>query len=737
MSAVSFEQLDDDDVDGTARPDSALWSMRLDDPNMESEILKWLHGERKYLEDKNHSRFMRMKRNQQLYKGIQYASQEVREDLRDRTLDRSKNIPKIVVNHLYDLTQNRINRLVKYKPALQILPTNDEFQDVIASRATKKLLDHIWYIQDYQGYISPRVATNGEIHGESYLFITWDPSKGDIHPKSPKEGERVPLLDESGSITKDSKGNTIYIDRPVMTGDVKYEVEPGYNVLFQRAQCLADSEYCYRKKVGPVEKLRLLYPKKADKIKKVDNLQEFDFETNTMSKLPGETRWWEFYFKATPEMPKGRYIVFTEDAILHNDELPYSHGELPLELFTDIDLPDELHAMSFFETVKHLTSTYNNITNLIVRNNYLVSHPKWMVPAGSVKLDSLGNDITIVQFRGPQAPVLVQANPTGREVFEFRKELKEEFQQISGVFGVSRGEPPSGIKAGVALQFLNEQEAERFNLLTLKWNEFHRRVAIKTLSVCGDYYETDDNRMVRVLGKNDKWQTMFFDAAHLSKDYDIRVQNSSALPQSKAARVQTLIDLRKEFPTIVSDEQMIELMDLGQNDKFVNIAAVAVRTAEAENENILNGDDVVEPQEYEDHIQHWKIHVRAMQEGSFKQTVPKNLQEKLKDHVLLTEKYMVDAAKKNPAFAEKVAALDLFPLFYTPEGKGDAEPPLPAEDLPAASMGDGGGPFGLVPELPVNPEIAGQPTEPEPGSIQPAGASPEQEPPPVPQGGSI
>ena len=79
--------------------------------------------------------------------------------------------------------------------------------------------------------------------------------------------------------------------------------------------------------------------------------------------------------------------------------------------------------------------------------------------------------------------MLGQANPTPPELFKFRGELKEEFQQISGVFGVSRGEPPPGIKAGVALQFLNEQEQERFNEHILKWNDFIRRIAIKTISV--------------------------------------------------------------------------------------------------------------------------------------------------------------------------------------------------------------------------------------------------------------
>lgn len=733
-----FDHMGDEEK-SFARPKKPLWTIDLDRPENEKEIVKWLNGEVQFTADESHERIKLIRRNMALYRGIQYRTQETRHDIRDRHFtDRSRNIAKIVVNHLFDLTQNRVSRLVKFKPAVQVLPTNEEFEDVAAAKATGKLLDHIWYSHDFEGEMTPEIAKIANVMGESYLFITWNPDLGDKHPDSPEDGERVPLLDENGQQEKDSMGNPIWIEEPINVGDVDYEVVEPWNMYVQRVNRFEEVEYCFRRHVMHVEEARLKWPQAAKDIKASQGHLDFDFESFETRQLLNEVVIWEFYHKKTKGMPEGRYIVFTEDAVIENSELPYSHGNLPFVRYSDIDMPGVLHGVSFFETVKALTSTYNNITNMIQRNQVLVSHPKWMMPIGAAKLDSLGNDVTIVQYKGPVAPQLVQMNPTPAELFNYREQLKEEFQQISGVFGTSRGEPPSGITAAVALQFLNEQESERFNETILKWNNFIRNVALMTLSVAGDYYEADDERMIRVLGKNDRWQTVFFDIANLSKPYDIRVQNSSALPQSKAARIQTILDLSERFPEMFTQEQIIDMIDLGQSEKFMDMSAVAVRTAEAENELIMSGEKTAGVKEYEDHLLHWKIHVKTLQEYAFKEMTPPKVQDELKEHIKVHEYYLFIKSQTNPALAEQLSAEKMYPLFF--ETVPTEEPPVPGDQSPAPA--DGGvpldGPIPQTPELPVNPDLGGEPqlpvqpevpneeallqTQPTPGPIEPTGA---------------
>ena len=479
--------------------------------------------------------------------------------------------------------------------------------------------------------------------------------------------------------------------------------------------------------VAAVEEVRIRYPERAGVIEASEDSQVFDFEKMQMEPAGNQTVYWEFFHKRTKAMPQGKYLVFTEQALLHNSDYPYSHTALPCVRFTDIDRPSELHGVSFFETVKQLTGAYNNLTNMILRNQIMASHPKWMVQAGTAKIEALGNDITVVQYKGPVAPQLVQSNPTPSEVFAFRDELKAEFEAIAGVGGVTRGEPPQGIKAGVALQFLAEQENERFNENILKWNEFIKKVALMTIAVAGDYYDASDERMVRVLGKDKSWMTMSFDQAHLSKDYDIRVQQTSALPRSVAARTQTLLDLNERFPELFSDEQVLEMLDMAQSEKFTNMATASVMSAEAENEAILSSEKLTEPEIYEDHVNHWNIHVKMMRSYSFKNQTPPKTRSQLEDHVLVHEMFMVKQGQKNPQYAEKLLTLEGFPIFFTPENEQIEQ--IEAQEEQAAQST--GGQEAFTPEQGLN---VNQPQEqPEVGFEDTTAQVPQQIPVPVDQ----
>ena len=715
-----------DNVDGLmdqaySHPKFPIYSIDLDDKDNEKDILQWLTSELGWLEQENEPRIRVMRRNLALYKGIQYQELESRIDARDRGTDRANVVRKIVCNHLYDLAKNRASRLIKFKPAVAILPSNDELSDKVAAKVTKQLLDHIWYTQDFEGKIQNQLVTNAIVMGESYLFILWNENKGDLSPayvaaKKRASDGKIPLLDENGQITKDGLGNEIYIDRPVRVGDVEYRVVLASEVLLQKKQAFVDVDYCFRRELVNAQELRLRYPEKASRIKDLDGAQVYDYEKMELRPARGEQVVYTFYHRRSPMMDKGRKIVFINDCILENEESPFSHDDLPFVRFTDIDYPGEQHGVSFFENIKGLTGTYNNLTNMLLRNILLASHPKWMVPAGSVALDRLGNDMTIVQYKGPQPPVLATASTVPGDVFNFRDKLKEEFQQISGVFGVSRGEPPPGIKAGVALQFLSEQESERYNELVLKYNDLIVGIAKMTLAVAGDYYDESDERMIRVIGKNNEWMTKFFDVAYLEKDYDVRVQNSSALPRSVAARTQTLLDLNQQFPEQFTAEQVIDLLDLAQTEKFIDGATVAVRTAQAENEELLTAkgglsEEQLSPKEYENHILHWREHTKLIQEYSFKFQTPKEAQDRLINHIMAHEMLMTELAATNALFGQEVQKLALFPMFF----KAPAPPSMAAAEAQQGFAGAGAMPGGPIMEpsgMPVNPLTGGEPQMP-------------------------
>jgi hypothetical protein len=664
------------------RHELPFWALPFDSKTESDEkvIHQWLLAELDHLKYVNQERFHNIHKNLALYKGFQYRDTNVRLGNRDGVDEKAKVMEKIVLHHLYDLSKSRVSKLLKYKPAVTILPTNDEWEDDVAAKMTKAWLDHIWYTERFDGIKIPKFVQYSQPMGESYLFIDWDKDKGDVsrqykmaleEARKLGKGSRVPLLDEDGTQQKDPNGNPVWIDQPVYNGDVSYRVKMTLDVLPQRAPSgdWEDVKYIFVRDVMSVQEARLRWPKRATNIKSEKDSHFYDFEKMETYQDAHLTDVWTLFYKRSKELDKGRKIVFTRDGILENGPFPFSHKNLPCKRFTDVDIPGELHGRSFFDLVKGSTGAHNNLTNMILRNMSMVGHPKWMMPAGAAKVESLGNSITVVQYKGPIAPQLVTAPTTPREFFEFRNILKEEFMQHADVSTTGRGDPPPGITAAVALQYLSELENERWNESVLKYNETVLQTAIDTISVAGDYYEEDDLRMMRLLGKNNKWMSVALDVSHFTKDYDIRLQSSSALPESKAARTEYILYLNERFPNRVGPDEVLHMLDISNSEKFMNNATVSVRAAEAENEMLMSRrqDKVVNPpSDEEDHIEHWKIHVRQMREWSYKNMTSPEVQERFSDHVKATEMLIAKKALMNPIYAEAVKeiALSGFPLLF-------------------------------------------------------------------------
>jgi hypothetical protein len=227
------------------------------------------------------------------------------------------------------------------------------------------------------------------------------------------------------------------------------------------------------------------------------------------------------------------------------------------------------------------------------------------------------------------------------------------------------------------MRFLSELEAERVSTETSKHNELIRGIFEDMLSVAGTFYKADDGRTMRVLGDKSIYSIEKIEVANLSKPYDVVVRNVGSLPQTKTAKLATILDLIKEKPDLLSDEQLVDILELGSVEKLTSIITEALRSAESENEDILNGDAVAEPKPYEEHIIHWKTHIQFMQSRGFKEKSTEEQMEGFEEHIFMTEFLMTEKAKENPAFQAELATLPLFPIFYkagfTPASKEHQE----------------------------------------------------------------
>jgi hypothetical protein len=295
------------------------------------------------------------------------------------------------------------------------------------------------------------------------------------------------------------------------------------------------------------------------------------------------------------------------------------------------------------------------------------------MPRGTAKLESLANGETVVQYKGNVPPQMAAPNPVSPALWQGRESLKADFQMVMSSSGVSRGAPPPGVKAWHAIQYLDELENERRNVAVVKHNQAITELARADLRMMAFKY--DSKRIERVIGRNNAGSLKGFDPAELASIYSVGVQVASGLSRQKSMRVAQVIDLKTTFPALIPDEEVVNMMGIGDDKSMRTGLTVSVRMADYENDQFLRSKTVKSPEVWENHLIHYGIHKRLMEDRTFNDTMSADAQQSMKDHVEATEMVMMGVASKNPQYLMMVMSrFPDFPIFLDAEKFGYASP---------------------------------------------------------------
>lgn len=586
-------------------------------------------------------------------------------------------VSKLVVNYLADAVTQRVSQITKTKPAVTLNPANDEYSDRVSAKMVKYLIDYVFYKNQFD-QMAAEIALTTYICGECYGGVFWNPDIGDPTPDwkdevraAAKEGRppRIALRDSEGTPVMGEDGKPLYIEKPVKVGDIEYRVLTPLNTIVQNRGRFENADFFFYEEYSDVDEVRQDYPDSAVLIT-TDNGDDASSRVRHVAgtdegPAPGKVLLRHFWHRPNKYLASGRYVLSTQKAVLENKPLQTGLKSLPIVRLTDIDVPGEQRGLSFFIHGKSINATINDFTSMIRENSVLLSRPKWLLPQGSVvKKDALSNQITMIEYRGATPPKIEAPPPMSQELTALRNDLKQDFQLLMGASQLRQGQIPANVRSAMAMQYLDEQDEQRANSSAAKYAAFIRGMVELSIEVASAYYEKGDRRLIPIVGRNNRFVNKEFDPRHLQKAYDVRVGNSSGMPTSKAARTEMLVELKKAFPTLVRDEQVADMLQWNDTDRFYDAATVAVEAAEAENEAMLNEEEVVEPAPFEHHVTHWTIHMRDIQNRSFKVATPPNVQEAMIRHTMATELLMMEAARKNPAFAIELVKLPQFPAFF-------------------------------------------------------------------------
>jgi hypothetical protein len=175
-----------------------------------------------------------------------------------------------------------------------------------------------------------------------------------------------------------------------------------------------------------------------------------------------------------------------------------------------------------------------------------------------------------------------------------------------------------------------------------------------------------------------------FEQADFNCAYDIRILNTSSLPDSKAGRISAILDINTatQADPMFGKEEISQMLDLANDERFKDKASVAVRAAETVIGKILKRDPSLgEPQEWDDFIVMYPMLLKTLQERTYKDNEQDILQA-LKQYIMVMEGLMYNKAIKSPVFAVQLQRFYMFPVLFSVPAVPTNPAPAPVNTTP-------------------------------------------------------
>lgn len=607
----------------------------------------------------------------------------------------------IFINDLYRLVMDQVTLIVSHELVPDVLPNSEDYSDKVACNVVKDWLESMNYSLGTESWRF-KWEVQKKMFGESFAIVLWNPQKGDIHPLAKKYlDEEIDMVDEEGNPMPDIGEMPIKLKKNMRIGDVEIVNPMPWDVLIDPQINPQDSNWFYWVEYKDVDYLKKKYSKftwdtKTDRGPDT----QYDVYSNTEKENPNKRKIFYLYHRSHEFMPEGRYIVCSDDHVLVNEPITMptiiDNQDLPLIHFKDLDIGmGNRGSPILFRNCKNLSDANNKIANQIYNNLEMESPKMFVHETSGVDAQRMPNGTTAIEWHGNIKPTIETPQTNTSSIFNFQQQIQKSMDQVALQNPLVKGETPNAqLDSFIALQYFEDQRTQ----LAAPGIKEHIRAMEQLyrlmITVARDKYRPDDGRLIKILGKHNTYQLKYFDPINLQKSYDVHITTTGNLANSKAARTQMLLSIKREFPAILTDEVFMDMLGLSHSKKFMNAITAAVSTAESENQDMMGGKAVLSPARFEDLLAHWDAHRIPMQTLDFKQS-PVEVQELFIGHVAATEKLMFEQAAENPMFGERLGQLRQFPMFYTPKPVNE---PVPQPASGFEENGDVGSPPPISPE---------------------------------------
>lgn len=525
---------------------------------------------------------------------------------------------RLAVNLGQPIVRTEYAKLLKNRPISDVVARSDDPVDLDAAKVADDILNT--YVE--REFMMPRVRRRtiqwATICGGGGLFVDHDKTKGPVIPSSTMGS----LVDEFKSqIT----GNQV---SEKTDGELRIVPFSPFQLLYDFSKLdIYESSWCIIQETYTQAEVLRRWHKDVDG---QDNATPGVIETRMLNKLDvtGTLMFRKpktgnlvkvnrlYVLPGHPYFPDGLHLAFTKNEVLEAEAFPFDHGRLPIAYMGHIPLPTAQYGMSVLQSIRQPIMEISRTVSQLIENRNLMANPPWLIPKQSRLEGDIENKpgMQLVYNHSPIAPAPspVQMPEMPAYVRELVDSMRQIVLEMSGQGETSQGRVPAGARSGVAIAYLQEEDDTKLGPTVQEYEELIEVAGNLILATIAEKYGVE--RTVRVYRPHSDPQVTKFIGRTIA-GCEVIVQAGSALPRSKAAKQQYILDLwdRKIEQDPRRVRMMLELSDGEPEDWELDM-----RQADRENDLIIAGKgEEVMIYMWQNHAAHRSRHERFMKSADF------------------------------------------------------------------------------------------------------------------------
>lgn len=591
---------------------------------------------------------------------------------------------RVPINLAQPVIRTEVAKLTKNRPITDVIPTGSDVKEINSAKVGDKMLNQYAEKKFHLAKVRRQMLQWVTICGTGGIFVDWDESAED--PIEVYEVNGEPLFDERAirayqQREKKKKKEEVKLKKgKIPKGEFIIKAVSPMQLMWDfSALEPEDAWWMIVTEVYDVE----IAKKRWGKLPQADDdaepgvierrlLQRMDLTQKLTPQAPKAQQMCKVYRlfvkPGHPYFPDGLHLAYTKDEVLKSENFPWRHGEITVSVMGHVPLPTAQYDMSVLQQIKGPVLELSKTESQMLENRNMASNPPWLIPIQTrVEKNAIQNrpglriEYNHVPNVPPPSPAQMPDLPG--YVKELPSLLRQHIQDISGQGETSQGRVPPGARSGVAIAYLQEEDDTRLGPTVTAFEETMERVNWHIIQGMAEKY--DIPRTVRLYKRGEEIDVFDFYGEMLDGVAGVETQAGSALPRSKAAKQQFILDLwdrrLEQDPRKV--RTMLELSE-GEPDEWEKDMA----QAERENRRMEQGQQVV-VEEWHNHNAHLFKHHQFMKTAEFEEYDDERKEEFLK-HCKQHEDFL----------AQQKAEVALLEGMGGQNGSGAAPPMSPAEE---------------------------------------------------------